>query len=83
MKILCFSLVCPTEEEDRNIYSDLFYELLCRRHEVTVFRPDELRAMRVAAETRRRGVRVFGIPSGKITKTNGLTKMMKNRIPSE
>lgn len=74
MKIAFLTIAYRVDPNDRNLYTDLFDEIASRGHDVTVFCSDESRSSGTPIESFRGKVRIVQIPTGRITKTNRLTK---------
>jgi glycosyltransferase involved in cell wall biosynthesis len=80
MNIVFLTLAYPSNEGDRNIYSDLMDEFTTRGHKVTVFSPDESRSFGHLRLGCRKGVELVGVPTGKITKTRLLAKAVNTLL---
>ena len=74
MKIAFLTIAYRIDPNDRNLYTDLFDEIASRGNDVMVFCSDESRIRGKPAEGFRGKVRIIQIPTGRITKTNKLTK---------
>ena len=74
MKIAFLTIAYRVDPNDSNLYTDLFDEIASRGHDVTVFCSDESRSSGKPIESFRGKVRIVQIPTGRITKTNRLTK---------
>jgi len=75
--LICFlTLAYPQDSSIRNLYSDLFDEIVDRGHEVIVFNPDEKRILGDAISKMRGKVKVVQIPTGQITKAKKLKKLI-------
>lgn len=76
MLISFLTLAYPQDSSIRNLYSDLFDEIVDRGHEVIVFNPDEKRILGDAISKMRGKVKVVQIPTGQITKAKKLKKLI-------
>lgn len=74
MKIAFLTIAYRVDPNDSNLYTDLFDEIASRGHDVTVFCSDESRSSGTPIESFRGKVKIVQIPTGRITKTNRLTK---------
>ena len=76
VNIYFLTIAYPFVKSEHNLYSDLFDEVSSRGNEVTVFCSDEVRRFGAPTETKRGAVRIVSVPTGHITKTAQLVKVL-------
>lgn len=76
MEVIFLTLAYPIDVNYKNIYSDFFDEISSKGHNITVFCPDETRTFGKIIELFRKSVRIVHIPTGKITKTSIINKII-------
>jgi len=76
MKIGFLTQYYPVSESARSLYSDLMDEISSFGHEVTVFRSEEERVFGRPETSSRKNVKVVSVPTGRVTKTNIITKAL-------
>jgi len=74
MKIGFLTQYYPVSDSARSLYSDLMDEIASFGHEITVFRSDEERVFGRSEVSSRKNVTIVSVPTGRVTKTNIMTK---------
>lgn len=76
MEICFLTQYYPVTESARSLYSDLMDEISLAGHKIVVFRSEEERVFGRPIISSRKNVKIVSIPTGRVTKTNILTKTM-------
>lgn len=76
MKICFLTQYYPVSDSARSLYSDLMDQISSFGHEVTVFRSEEERVFGSPETSSRKNVKVVSVPTGRVTKTNIITKAL-------
>ncbi len=76
MRICFLTQYYPISDSARSLYSDLMDEISSFGHEITVFRSEEQKALGYPAVSWRKNVKVVSVPTGRVTKTNIITKAL-------
>lgn len=74
MKICFLTQYYPVSASARSLYSDLMDEIASFGHEITVFRSEEERVFGRPKVSSRKNVTIVSVPTGRVTKTNIMTK---------